>query len=110
MGSNGNFNKDNIKSVELNLLDGQVELILRSLELYSYNLEYMLNGSDSSEELRQEKIALIKYTYELLLTAQAEQVNGKEDNIDNLPTLGKKLIKDGKIIDIMPKERKFNAI
>ena len=70
----------------------------------------MLNGSDSSEELRQEKIALIKYTYELLLTAQAEQVNGKEDNIDNLPTLGKKLIKDGKIIDIMPKERKFNAI
>ena len=110
MSSNGNFNKDNIKSVELNLLDGQVELILRSLELYSYNLEYMLNGSDSSEELRQEKIALIKYTYELLLTAQAEQVNGKEDNIDNLPTLGKKLIKDGKIIDIMPKERKFNAI
>ena len=44
MNYNGNFNKDNIKSVELNLLDGQIELILRSLELYSYNLEFMLDS------------------------------------------------------------------
>lgn len=105
--NNGNFNKENIKSVELNLFDGQVELILRSLELYSYNLEYMLNSSDVSDNLRQEKIALIKYTYENILTAQAEQVNGKENNVENLPSLGKKLIKDGKIINMMPKE---NAI
>lgn len=82
--NNGNFNKENIKSVELNLFDGQVELILRSLELYSYNLEYMLNSSDVSDNLRQEKIALIKYTYENILTAQAEQVNGKENNVENL--------------------------
>ena len=26
-----------------NLLDGQVELILKSLELYGYNLEFILN-------------------------------------------------------------------
>lgn len=107
---NGNFNRENIKSVELNLLDGQVEIILRSLELYGYNLEYMLNGSDSSEELRQEKMALIKYTYEQILATQAEQVNGKSNNFENLPNLGKNLIKDGKILDILPNERKFNVV
>ena len=106
--SNGNFNTDNIKSVELNLLDGQVELILRALELFGHNLDFMLNNSDSSEELRQEKMALLKYTYENILSAQAEQVNGK--NIDNLPDLGKKLIKDGKILEIIPKDRKFNVV
>lgn len=106
--SNGNFNTDNIKSVELNLLDGQVELILRALELFGHNLDFMLNNSDSSEELRQEKMALLKYTYENILSAQAEQVNGK--SIDNLPDLGKKLIKDGKILEIMPKDRKLNVV
>ena len=32
------FDTNNIHSVELNLLDGQVEIILRALELYGYNL------------------------------------------------------------------------
>ena len=36
--SNCDFNLDNIQSVELNLLNGQVEIILRALELYGYNL------------------------------------------------------------------------
>lgn len=89
-----NFNINNIHSVELNLLDGQVELILRSLELYGYNLEYMLNGSDASDEIKQEKIALLKYTYEQILASQAEQVESKTGNIDNLPSLSKLLTKD----------------
>ena len=57
------FDTNNIHSVVLNLLDGQVEIILRALELYAYNLDYMLNGHNASEELRQEKTALLKYTY-----------------------------------------------
>lgn len=89
-----NFNINNIHSVELNLLDGQVEIILRGLELYGYNLEYMLNGSDASDEIKQEKIALLKYTYEQVLASQAEQVESKTGNIDNLPSLGKLLTKD----------------
>lgn len=32
------FDANSIHSVELNLLDGQVDLILRALELYGYNL------------------------------------------------------------------------
>ena len=90
-----NFDTNNIHSVVLNLLDGQVEIILRALELYAYNLDYMLNGNDSSNDLRQEKTALLKYTYEQVLATQAEQVASKSNNIDNIPEIGKLIIKEG---------------
>ena len=77
------FDKNKIHSVELNLLDGQVELILRALELYGYNLEYMLNSNDATDEQKQEKISMLKYTY--------EQVDTKANNIDNLSSLDKLL-------------------
>ena len=85
------FDKNKIHSVELNLLDGQVELILRALELYGYNLEYMLNSNDATDEQKQEKISMLKYTYEQVLASQAEQVDTKANNIDNLSSLGKLL-------------------
>lgn len=99
------FNIKNIQSVELNLLNGQVEIILRSLELYAYNLEYMLNSTDSTDDRKQEKIAMLKYTYEQILSSQAEQVNGKSNNIDNIPDFGKILLKNNK-----DNKRKFNVI
>ena len=89
------FDKNKIHSVELNLLDGQVEIILRALELYGYNLDYMLNSNDSSDDTRQEKLALRKYTYEQVLATQAEQIESKSNNTDNIPEFGKILIKDG---------------
>lgn len=88
------FDTNKIHSVELNLLDGQVELILRALELYGYNLEYMLNGNDTTEEQKQEKISMLKYTYEQILASQAEQVDTKANNLDNLNSFGKLLSKD----------------
>ena len=91
----GKFDTNNIHSVELNLLDGQVEIILRALELYGYNLDYMLNSNDSSDDTRQEKLALLKYTYEQVLATQAEQIESKSNNTDNIPEFGKILIKDG---------------
>ena len=91
----GNFDTSNIHSVELNLLDGQVELILRALELYGYNLDYMLNSNDSSDDKRQDKLALLKYTYEQVLATQAEQIESKSNNTENIPEFGKILIKDG---------------
>ena len=91
----GNFDTSNIHSVELNLLDGQVEIVLRALELYGYNLDYMLNSNDSSDDTRQEKLALLKYTYEQVLATQAEQIESKSNNTDNIPEFGKILIKDG---------------
>ena len=91
----GKFYTNNIHSVELNLLDGQVEIILRALELYGYNLDYMLNSNDSSDDTRQEKLALLKYTYEQVLATQAEQIESKSNNTENIPEFGKILIKDG---------------
>lgn len=88
------FNVSNIHAVELNLLNGQIELILRALELYGYNLEYMLNGIDTSDELKKEKIAMLKYTYEQILASQAEQVNSNTNNFDDLSSLGKLLNED----------------
>ena len=90
-----NFDINNIHSVELNLLDGQIEIILRSLELYGYNLEYMLNSTDSTDDTKQEKLALLKYTYEQVLATQAEQIESKSNNTENIPEFGKILIKDG---------------
>lgn len=89
------FDTNNIHSVELNLLDGQVEIILRALELYAYNLDYMLNSNDSATDIGQEKKALLKYTYEQVLATQAEQVQSKSNNIDNIPEIGKLIIKEG---------------
>ena len=91
----GKFDTNNIHSVELNLLDGQVEIILRALELYGYNLDYMLNSNDSSDNLRQEKKALLRYSYEQVLSTQAEQGESKSNNTDNIPEIGKMLINDG---------------
>lgn len=88
------FDINNVRSVELNLLDGQVELILRALELYGYNLEYMLNSSNTSDEEKQEKIAMLKYTYEQILSSQAEQVSAKSNNFNNLNSFGKLLSED----------------
>lgn len=96
---NKNFDINNIHSVELNLLDGQVDIILRGLELYGFNLEYMLNSRDSSDEMKQEKMALLKYTYEQILASRAEQVADQaeeSDNISNLSVFGKILANQSK--------------
>ena len=103
-----NFNIENINSVELNLLDGQVELILRALELYGYNLDYMLNSYDSKDDLNQEKKVLLKYTYEQILATQAEQVKDKANNVDILSNFGKRLINGGMMAN--NDEMKFNVI
>ena len=64
---------------------------MRALELYGYNLEYRLNSNDATDEQKQEKISMLKYTYEQVLASQAEQVDTKAKNIDNLSSLDKLL-------------------
>lgn len=78
-----------------------VDLILRSLELYSYNLEFMLNAEESDEEKKREKLAQLKYTYEQVLSSLAEQVNGKAEEYENRRTTGRNMLGDN-IIDIIP--------
>ena len=105
------FDKNKIHSVELNLLDGQVELILRALELYGYNLEFMLNtnGESITNKEKDKKLMMLKFTYEQVLATQAEQVNGKANNIDNISDFGKLLLKDTEMINFAD-EKKFKAM
>ena len=66
----------------------------------------MLNSNDTSNDERQEKLAMTKYTYEQVLAIQAEQVYGKADN----STLVNQIRKNDNIIDIIPKDKKFNVV
>lgn len=79
--NSASFDDKSIVPVVLELINGQVDIILRSLELYGYNLEFMF---DSSTNEREKKISQLKYTYEQILSSQAEQVNGKSDNLDKI--------------------------
>lgn len=57
----------------------------------------------SSDNERQKKLAMLKYTYEQVLSDQAEQVNTKRNNTDNLTAYAQKMIKDSNIISIKEK-------
>lgn len=39
-----------LQFVDLRLQNGQVELLLRSMELYGYNLKFMVNDTDITTE------------------------------------------------------------
>lgn len=103
------FDANNIHSVELNLLDGQVDIILRGLELYGYNLEFMLDSSDSSDETKQEKIAMLKYTYEQILASRAEQVSNDSNYYDNLSAF-RKIIVEQSLQEHTKEKEKFKVI
>ena len=57
----------------------------------------MLDGEKSSDDERQKKLAMLKYTY--------EQVNTKINNTDNLTNYGQKTIKDSNIISMIQKTK-----
>lgn len=106
------FDFDNIHPVDLRLLDGQVDLILRALELYVYNLDYMLNCEKSSDKERQKKIAMVKFTFEQILSAKAEQVNTKSnDGSDEIPiTIGRKILETENIIKFIPDDKEIKVV
>ena len=47
----------------------------------------MLDGEKSSDDERQKKVAMLKYTYEQVLSDQAEQINTKRNNTNNLTAI-----------------------
>lgn len=82
---NDNSNQKDLQFIDLRLQNGQVELILRAMELYGYNLKFMVNDTDITNEERSRKQAKLEYTYQQIITLQAEQVNGKA-NIHDINT------------------------
>lgn len=63
-----------IKSVQLNLLDSQVDLILNALMFYKYNLEYVASMFSESEEERITELSKVIYTYEQINASKVEQL------------------------------------
>lgn len=76
------FDLKRVQPVTLSLLNGQVDIILRALELYGYNLEFMLNTN-------------------------GESISNKEK--DKISDFGKLLLKDTEMINFAD-EKKFKAI
>lgn len=69
-------NKD-LEFVEFKLQNSQVDLILRAMELYGFNLKFMVNDENLSDDEKSRKQAKLEYTYHQILAYQAEQVNSK---------------------------------
>ena len=100
--------KKKVQSVKLNLQNGQVEIILRALELYKFNLNYMLDTEQCSDTERQEKLAMVQFTFEQVLSIQAEQVNGKNANIETTASQFTKTMPENNLLeDIIPIDKKF---
>ena len=102
--------KKKVQSVKLNLQNGQVEIILRALELYKYNLNYMLDTEQCSDAERQEKLAMVQFTFEQVLSIQAEQVNGKKADIEATSSQFTKAMPENNLLeDIIPIDKKFKV-
>ena len=91
--------KKKIQSVKLNLQNGQVEIILRALELYKYNLNYMLDTEQCSDTERQEKLAMVQFTFEQVLSIQAEQVNGKSVDTETTTSQFSKAMPENNLLE-----------
>ena len=71
------FNIDVIREHKITLLDCQVDLILKSLELYSYTYRYVAPQRKSEKKEDDLRISLVRDTYEQILneysTSKKEQ-------------------------------------
>ena len=99
---NNNSNSDfkDLQFVDLRLKNGQVELILRSMELYGYNLKFMVNDTDITTEERSITQAKLEYTtYQQILATQAEQVNNKANFHNTNTKMAENMLESTNILD-----------
>ena len=98
---NNNIDSDfkDLQFVDLRLQNGQVELILRAMELYGYNLKFMVNDTDITTEERSRKQAKLEYTYQQILAIQVEQVNNKADLHDTNTKMAENMLESANILD-----------
>ena len=78
------FDINDIKSIQFNLLDIQVDLVLKALLFYKYNLEYVADVFANSGEERQTELAKVTYTYEQIFSYKAEQLYSKDKKINRI--------------------------
>lgn len=103
--------RTSIHPIDIRLLEEQIDLILRSLELYAYNLEYMLDENNGTNTERQNKLAMLKYTYDMILSNKAENASSQgTNNSKNITEISKKLKKDTNLINLIPDKENINII
>lgn len=81
-----NFDVDSIRKNKIELLDCQVDLILRSLEFYCYTYQYIYPRRGKSESLEENlRICLVRDTYEQILNefGISKTENSIEENFKN---------------------------
>ena len=101
-----------------NLSDQYVSNIITTLKqflsfmnIYKYKEKY-----ESYEDIELNDIRALSnsdiysFIFYLALAIQAEQVYGKADNSNNNSTLVNQIRKNDNIIDIIPKDKKFNVV
>ncbi len=85
-------------------------LLFNNSLVLGYYFSYNKEVEKSSDDERQKKIVMLKYTYEQVLSDQAEQVNTKRNNTNNLTAYGQKMINDSNIINMIPKNKDIRAV
>jgi len=85
-------------------------LLFNNSLVLGYYFSYDKEVEKSSDDERQKKIVMLKYTYEQVLSDQAEQVNAKRNNTNNLTAYGQKMINDSNIINMIPKNKDIRAV
>lgn len=85
-------------------------LLFNNSLVLGYYFSYDKEVEKSSDDERQKKIVMLKYTYEQVLSDQAEQVNTKRNNTNNLTAYGQKMINDSNIIKMIPKNKDIRAV
>lgn len=85
-------------------------LLFNNSLVLGYYFSYDKEVEKSSDDERQKKIVMLKYTYEQVLSDQAEQVNTKRNNTNNLTAYGQKMINDSNIINMIPKNKDIRAV
>ena len=96
---NNNSNQKELQFIDLRLQNGQVELILRAMELYGYNLKFMVNDTDITTEERSRKQAKLEYTYQQILAIQAEQLNNTANLHDTNTKMAENMLNTNNVLD-----------
>lgn len=85
-------------------LFGQKTCVIENGNINFNNVFFEYSANNENKE---EKLALLKFTYEQILATQAEQVNGKKNNLDKLSNLEKMFSKN---LNLLDSNKKLNVI
>lgn len=91
------------KKIKIELF-GQKTCVIENGNINFNNVFFEYSANNENKE---EKLALLKFTYEQILATQAEQVNGKKNNLDKLSNLEKMFSKN---LNLLDSNKKLNVI